>query len=68
MLAICRAAQVLTAAGVLEGRTFPCYPAVSPDVLRAGGSYAEIPMDQACADGASSRLQRSRHIRPGSEP
>lgn len=45
--AICHGAQVLAAAGVLEGRTCSCYPAVSPDVARAGGTYAEIAMDQA---------------------
>lgn len=50
--AICHGAQVLAAAGVLEGRACSCYPAVSPDVVRAGGKYVEIPMDQAFADGA----------------
>ncbi len=51
MAAICHAAQILAAAGVLEGRTCSCYPAVSPDVTRAGGTYADIPVDQACVDG-----------------
>ena len=45
--AICHAAQVLAAAGVLEGKTCSCYPAVSPDVARAGGKYVEVAMDQA---------------------
>lgn len=49
--AICHGAQVLAAAGVLEGRACSCYPAVSPDVVRAGGKYVDIPMDQAVADG-----------------
>ncbi len=49
--AICHAAQILAAAGVVEGRTCSCYPAVSPDVTRAGGKYADIPMDRACVDG-----------------
>lgn len=49
--AICHAAQVLAAAGVLEGRSCSCYPAVSPDVTRAGGSFVEVPMDQAHVDG-----------------
>jgi protease I len=49
--AICHGAQVLAAAGVLEGRNCSCYPAVSPDVIRAGGVYAEIGIDQACVDG-----------------
>jgi protease I len=45
--AICHAAQVLAAAGVVQGRTFSCYPAVAPDVTGAGGTYVEIPIDQA---------------------
>ena len=49
--AICHGAQVLAAAGVLEGRSCSCYPAVSPDVTRAGGSYVDLAMDQAHADG-----------------
>ena len=47
---ICHGAQVLAAAGVLEGRKCSCYPAVSPDVNRAGGQYVEAPMDQAVID------------------
>jgi deglycase len=49
--AICHAAQVLAAAGVLKGRQCSCYPAVSPDVAAAGGTYVEVAMDQACVDG-----------------
>lgn len=49
--AICHAAQILAAAGVVEGRTCSCYPAVSPDVVGAGGKYADIAVDQACTDG-----------------
>jgi protease I len=49
--AICHGAQVLAAAGVLTGRTCSCYPAVAPDVERAGGKYAEIGIDQAHVDG-----------------
>ncbi len=48
--AICHGAQVLAAAGVLEGRKCSCYPAVAPDVNRAGGQYVEVPMDQAVTD------------------
>jgi protease I len=48
--AICHAAQLLAAAGVLRGRRCSCYPAVSPDVIAAGGNYADIPLDQACVD------------------
>jgi protease I len=50
--AICHGIQVLAAAGVLEGRTCSCYPAVAPDVERAGGRYADIPIDQAYVDAA----------------
>jgi protease I len=49
--AICHAAQVLAAAGVLKGRQCSCYPAVSPDVTAAGGTYVDVPMDKACVDG-----------------
>jgi protease I len=45
--AICHAAQVLAAAGVLAGKSCSCYPAVAPDVAAAGGTYAEVAMDQA---------------------
>ncbi len=48
--AICHAAQLLAAAGVLQGRRCSCYPAVSPDVTAAGGNFADIPLDQACVD------------------
>jgi protease I len=49
--AICHAAQLLAAAKVLEGRKCSCYPAVSPDVAAAGGTYVDVPMDKACVDG-----------------
>jgi len=49
--AICHGAQVLAAAGVLDGRLCPAYPACAPDVTRAGGRYAEIPVDEAAVDG-----------------
>jgi len=49
--AICHGAQVLAAAGVLEGRHCSAYPACGPDVIRAGGTYADIPVDQAVVDG-----------------
>ena len=49
--AICHGAQVLAAAGVLEGRTCSAYPAVGPDVNRAGGRYVDIPADKAHVDG-----------------
>src|ERR1700690_460392 len=39
--AICHAAQILAAAGVLKGKTCSAYPAVAPEVRAAGGRYAE---------------------------
>ena len=45
--AICHAAQLLAAAGALKGKSCSCYPAVAPDVAQAGGTYAEIGIDQA---------------------
>jgi protease I len=49
--AICHAAQILAAAGIVQGRKISCYPAVSPDVTIAGGTFIEVAMDQAVADG-----------------
>ncbi len=49
--AICHGAQLLAAAGVLNGKACSCYPAVSPDVAAAGGTYADIAIDQAHVDG-----------------
>jgi protease I len=49
--AICHGPQLLAAAGVLEGRACSAYPAVGPDVERAGGLYADIAVDEAHVDG-----------------
>ena len=49
--AICHGAQVLAAAGVLEGRSCSAYPACGPDVTRAGGRYANIQVNEAHVDG-----------------
>ena len=49
--AICHAAQLLAAAGVLQGKACSAYPAVGPDVSRAGGKYVDIAVDQAHVDG-----------------
>ncbi|HXL21453.1 MAG TPA: DJ-1/PfpI family protein [Candidatus Dormibacteraeota bacterium] len=49
--AICHGAQVLAAAGVLAGKKCSAYPAVGPDVTLAGGTYANIGMTEAVADG-----------------
>ena len=44
---ICHGAQMLAAAGVLQGKSCSCYPAVAPDVTAAGGEYVDLPMDGA---------------------
>lgn len=49
--AICHGAQLLTAAGIVSGRKVSAYPACAPDVVQAGGIYAEIAIDGACTDG-----------------
>lgn len=48
---VCHGAQVLTAAGVVKGRTVSAYPAVGPEVTAAGGEYADIPVTDAVTDG-----------------
>ena len=49
--AICHAAQLLTAAGVVNGRRVSAYPACSPEIEMAGGKYIAIGMAEAIADG-----------------
>jgi protease I len=49
--AICHGAQLLTAAGVVEGKSCTAYPAVGPEVKRAGGKWVDVPVDAAHTDG-----------------
>ncbi|SFM36374.1 DJ-1/PfpI family protein [Marinobacter zhejiangensis] len=49
--AVCHGAQLLAAAGVLDGRECSAYPACGPDVKAAGGTYMDIPVDQAHVQG-----------------
>lgn len=49
--AICHGIQILTAAHVLSGRTLTAYVAVGPDIELAGGTWKNIPADQAVVDG-----------------
>ncbi len=49
--AICHGAQLLAAAGALEGKSCTAYPAVAPEVTRAGGNWVEVPIDKAHVDG-----------------
>ncbi|HEY4342484.1 MAG TPA: DJ-1/PfpI family protein [Steroidobacteraceae bacterium] len=49
--AVCHGAQLLAAADVIGGRRISAYPACAPEVRRAGGEYADVPIDQAVTDG-----------------
>jgi len=49
--AICHGAQLLSAAGVLEGRECSAYPACAPEVRAAGGSYVAVEMNAAHVQG-----------------
>ncbi|MCI0912804.1 MULTISPECIES: DJ-1/PfpI family protein [Pseudomonas] len=49
--AVCHGAQLLAAAGVLEGRECSAYPACAPEVRLAGGTFIDIAVDQAHVDG-----------------
>lgn len=42
MAAICHGQQVLVAAGVVEGKRCTAYPAVKPDLERAGAVWGEV--------------------------
>lgn len=46
--AICHAAQLLAAADVLQGHRAACYPAVSPELTKAGGTFVD---EAAVVDG-----------------
>lgn len=49
--AICHGAQLLSAAGVLQGRECSAYPACSVEVSLAGGKYVAVAMDSAHVHG-----------------
>jgi protease I len=49
--ALCHAAQILAAAGVVKGRKISAYPACAPDVTLAGGEFVDLPLDGAITDG-----------------
>ena len=48
--AICHAAQILAAAGVLKGRKINAYPACAPEVTLAGGTFVSLPFEDAITD------------------
>jgi protease I len=49
--AICHGLQILAAADALKGRSCTGYPAVGPEITRAGGKYKSIAVDKAHVDG-----------------
>ena len=49
--AICHGAQILTAAGVVTGKSCSAYPACGPEVNAAGGTWVEVPIDKGHVDG-----------------
>ena len=49
--AVCHGVQILTAAGVVEGRKMTGYPACGPEVKAAGGDWRDVEMDAAVTDG-----------------
>jgi protease I len=49
--ALCHGPQILAAAGVLEGRSCSSYPAVGPEVQRAGAEYVDVPVTEGHVDG-----------------
>jgi protease I len=48
--ALCHGPQILAAANVLQGKNCSCYPAVSPEITRAGATFADISMTDAIVD------------------
>ncbi|MCS3466467.1 protease I [Pseudomonas sp. JUb42] len=49
--AVCHGAQLLAAAGVLEGRECSAYPACAPEVKLAAGTFMEIEVTAAHTQG-----------------
>jgi len=49
--AVCHGLQILAAAGVLQDIQCTGYPAVGPELQRAGAKYVEVAMDEAVVDG-----------------
>ena len=47
----CHGLLVLSAAGVLKGRSCTAYPACGPDVTAGGGTFKSIAVDEAHVDG-----------------
>ena len=54
--AICHGVQILAAAGVIEGKSCTAYPAVGPEVKRAGGKWVDIAVDGGIASDTAGRV------------
>ena len=48
--AICHGVQILTAAGIVKGRSCTAYPACGPEIALAGGTYVETAIDGVLVD------------------
>lgn len=51
LAAVCHGIQILTAADVVRGKKLTAYYAVQPEVEAAGGTFVNVPPDQAVTDG-----------------
>ncbi len=49
--AVCHGIQILTAAGIVANVTCSAYPACEPEVIAAGGNYANLAFHEAIVDG-----------------
>lgn len=49
--AVCHGVQVLTAAGVVEGKKLTGYPACGPEVRVAGGEFLDVAVTESVVDG-----------------
>ncbi len=50
LASVCHGAQLLTAAGVVEGRSCSAYPAVGPEIKAAGGRWVDVGFEKAHVD------------------
>jgi protease I len=50
---VCHGQQILAAAGVVDGRLCTAYPAVKPELVRAGAKWGDVSetFSNACVDG-----------------
>lgn len=48
--AVCHGAQLLTAAGVVDGRRVSAYPACAPEIAASGGDFATVGFFEAVTD------------------